>query len=67
MAKPRKSVKLTAGKRNQLQSALDLARSHYAALAEVWPELPPEQRMAVLNASPILAALVGFGEQFRRV
>lgn len=60
----RKTVKLTAGDRNKLQAALDMARSHYAPLAAVWPELPPGQRRAVLESSPILAGLIAFGQQF---
>lgn len=67
MSKPRKSIKLTPGKRKQFESALANLRVHYGALAEAWPQLTAEQRRAALDASPILAAYVQFFGTFEAV
>ena len=58
--KPRKSIKMTPGKINQFNKALDDLEAHYGDLANVWGQLTPEQRQAVLDNSPILSAYATF-------
>jgi len=62
--KPRKSIKLTPGKINQFNKALDDLEAHYGDLANVWAQLTPEQRRAVLDNSPILRAYTEFFGRF---
>lgn len=66
-SKPRKTIKLTPGKRRQFERALADLRTHYGTLAEAWPQLTAEQQRAVLDASPVLAAYVQFFGTFEAV
>ena len=62
--KPRKTIKMTPGKINQFNKALTDLEAHYGDLANVWGQLTPEQRRAVLDNSPVLSAYVTFFRGF---
>lgn len=63
-SKTRKSVKLTAARRNQIVNAITQAEAHYAPLAGAWPEMTQEHREAVLNACPVLSRVLRFADLF---
>jgi len=59
-----RSIKLTAGKKKQLFSALDLIEAHTSAAADAWPQLTPEQREKLLEHSPVLARFLSLARRF---
>lgn len=64
MPKPKKTMKLTPGKKRQFESALNDLQAHYGSVASVWGQLTPEQRQAVLDGSPVLRSYLAFFGQF---
>jgi hypothetical protein len=62
--KPRKGMKMTSAQRTKLLKALTDLQVHYGAVAEVWNQLPAEQRKAVLEKSPVLAQFLNFFAMF---
>jgi len=65
--KRKKSIKLTPGKRKQVEEALTLLAEHYGSLLASWNELQREQRDEVLVHSPLLTGLVALTEPLREV
>ena len=55
MPKPVKSLKLTPGKIQQLNAAIDLVEAHVAIVADIWPILPQARRSKTLEHSAVLA------------
>lgn len=64
--KPRKSIKLTPGKRQQFERNLADLVAHYSDVLASWGLLTDEQKQAVLDHSPVLAAYVAFFGQVNR-
>lgn len=64
MAKPRKSLKLTPGKKTQLEAACAQLEAHVSIVAAVWPQLLPAQREAVLADSPVLNRVLAMAAPF---
>lgn len=64
MAKPARSMKLTPGQINVLTNQLNGVEAHISKAAEVWQELLPAQREALLANNPILAHFVALAHRF---
>ena len=64
MAKPKKTMKLTPGKKRQFETNLADLQAHYGSVASVWGQLTPQQKQAVLEGSPVLRAYMAFFGQF---
>jgi len=65
MAKPRRSIKLTPGKIQQITSALELLEATYEALLADWHLLTDAQRAVLVAHSPLLVRLLALTEMAR--
>jgi len=65
--KRKESIKLTPGKRKQVEQALMLLAEHYGSLLASWSELQREQRDEVLAHSPLLAELTALTAPLRMI
>jgi len=61
--KSKVSLKLTPGKLQQLELAMDAVEEHVGKLAGIWREVSAETKQAVLDRSPILSRFLALAEQ----
>jgi len=61
----RKTMRLTAIRRQKLSSALDILAAHAETAASVWSEASDEQRETILAHSPLLARLIAMTAPFQ--
>ncbi len=59
------SIALPPALRAQLQGQLITLEQHVGKILDVWPQLTPRQRSALLEHSPILARIVALAERLR--
>ena len=57
MPNPTIDLTLTSAQKTQLAAAFTLIKSKFGPLIQVWDQLTPKQRVAVLEHSPVFAKL----------
>lgn len=65
MAKKFNSIKLDNTQTSKMQKGLDDLEPHILDVAEVWHELTEEQKVELLENSPVLARFMALAERLR--